>query len=426
MDRRRTGRQLRPRHDDAVRPRDPEAASVGCTGPAPRRRRTGPATWTAPCARASGPPARSWSGCRDAAAGPSASCWRSSSALLPASGADRERWDTRVFAAVQEPGLPGVRLPAPQRPRLRRHLHQPAGRPRSARWCASGPPAARCCGRGGCRDQNLDEDHGVQVANADARGRLVLLERSTSSVRTLNIRNGHFRRWATLPDLPICSTGERPCSPNVADGPAIPNYAAWGPGGALFVTDYGQAVIWRIPRRTQKPRCGSPPASRRVGVRDRRARLPPAGPDPADHAAVVHHRRQRPDRREALLPADPGVGPPRHGCRRCGPRSPATSPTASASAAPAGSTSPTPGCPSRSWCCRRRGRELERFPEVPGPARTGRPSRSTRRRAPPSTARASWSPTSRFFGNTEHHAILDVEVGERGRRPYLPRTAFWR
>ncbi len=31
-----------------------------------------------------------------------------------------------------------------------------------------------------------------------------------------------------------------------------------------------------------------------------------------------------------------------------------------------------------------------------------------------------------FTGNTGHHAILDVEVGERGRAPYLPRRAFWR
>ncbi len=31
-----------------------------------------------------------------------------------------------------------------------------------------------------------------------------------------------------------------------------------------------------------------------------------------------------------------------------------------------------------------------------------------------------------FSGNTDHHAILDVYVGERGRQPYLPRRAFWR
>jgi hypothetical protein len=31
-----------------------------------------------------------------------------------------------------------------------------------------------------------------------------------------------------------------------------------------------------------------------------------------------------------------------------------------------------------------------------------------------------------FFGDTSHHAVLDVEVGERGRAPYLPRSAYWR
>ena len=31
-----------------------------------------------------------------------------------------------------------------------------------------------------------------------------------------------------------------------------------------------------------------------------------------------------------------------------------------------------------------------------------------------------------FTGDTDHHAILDVYVGERGLPPYLPKRAFWR
>ena len=89
--------------------------------------------------------------------------------------------------------------------------------------------------------QDLSEDHGVQVANADRRGRLVLLEKSKARVMTLSTRTGRFRTWARLPDLPD------------VEGAPIPNYATWGPRGALFVTDYGQAVIWKIPRRTQQP-----------------------------------------------------------------------------------------------------------------------------------------------------------------------------
>ena len=30
-----------------------------------------------------------------------------------------------------------------------------------------------------------------------------------------------------------------------------------------------------------------------------------------------------------------------------------------------------------------------------------------------------------FTGDRSHHVILDVEVGERVRTPYLPRAAYW-
>ena len=62
--------------------------------------------------------------------------------------------------------------------------------------------------------------------------------------------------------VPTCSSGETPCSPNVADQPGIPNFATWGPGGALYVSDYKQAVIWKIPRRTQERRRPEKPRRR--------------------------------------------------------------------------------------------------------------------------------------------------------------------
>ena len=33
----------------------------------------------------------------------------------------------------------------------------------------------------------------------------------------------------------------------------MPDYAAWGPDGSLYVTDYQQAVIWRIPPGGGRP-----------------------------------------------------------------------------------------------------------------------------------------------------------------------------
>jgi hypothetical protein len=83
--------------------------------------------------------------------------------------------------------------------------------------------------------QVLDADHGVQVAQQTRAGRLVLLETSTASVLTLDLRTGRFRTVAQLPEG------------------AVPNYATWGPGGALLVSDYADGVIWRLPPGDRTP-----------------------------------------------------------------------------------------------------------------------------------------------------------------------------
>lgn len=346
--------------------------------------------------------------------------------LMPASdGADRERWHTRVFAAVQEPGYPAYVFRHRNSRVYAGTFTNPQGdhqRSVVREWAAGG--ALLRSWR--VPNQHLDEDHGVQVANADARGRLVLLERSTSSVRTLNIRNGNFRRWATLPDLPTCSTGEKPCSPNVADGPAIPNYATWGPGGALFVSDYGQAVIWKIPRRTQKPRVWF--ASRRLDgsefgtaglVYRSRARsllitqqsstTDGSVPTNGKLYALPIRESGRPGRLSTVWTSQPGDLPDGFGIGRSGRIYIANA-----------------GLSQQIVVLSPRGRELERFPEVPGAGENGSsvpfdtPSSATFHGTSILVANQS------FFGNTDHHAILDVEVGERGRPPYLPRTAYWR
>ena len=87
--------------------------SAACTGRAPRPRRTGPATWTAPSVRASARRPKCWTGCEGAPRLPPR-CWapRPSSPgccrpqCRPRLPADRERWDTRVLAKVQSPGYP--------------------------------------------------------------------------------------------------------------------------------------------------------------------------------------------------------------------------------------------------------------------------------------------------------------------------------
>ncbi|MGI8846090.1 MAG: SMP-30/gluconolactonase/LRE family protein, partial [Thermoleophilaceae bacterium] len=58
-----------------------------------------------------------------------------------------------------------------------------------------------------------------------------------------------FSPYATFADLKPCAAGQTgpSCSPTMDDAPAVPNYGAFGPDGSLYVTDFRQAVIWRVP-----------------------------------------------------------------------------------------------------------------------------------------------------------------------------------
>lgn len=154
--------------------------------------------------------------------------------------ADREVGHTRVFARVQKPGFPAyVHVHTNGRVYVGTYTN-PTGdamRSRVFEYTPTGTLLRSWTVPG----QDLTADRGVQVATSDARGRLVLLEKSRARVLTLNVRTGRFRVQATIPDL-------------AGSGHPIPNYAAWGPDGALYVSDYGQPVIWRIPAGGGAPR----------------------------------------------------------------------------------------------------------------------------------------------------------------------------
>lgn len=140
----------------------------------------------------------------------------------------RQMWDTQVFANVPPPGFPAyVHVHANERVYAANYTDlkgddMPA---RVFEWTADGTLLRSWT----VPDQDLSVPRGVQVATNDVHGRLVLLEKSRARVMTLDLDTGEFVTHATLPS------------------PAIPNYATWGPDGALYVSDYGQGVIWRLP-----------------------------------------------------------------------------------------------------------------------------------------------------------------------------------
>ena len=97
--------------------------------------------------------------------------------------------------------------------------------------------------------QDLSQPHGVQVAANDAHGRLLLLDKTSGRIIRLDPQTGSQTLYGRVPHIPACSSAPpgAPCKQSTQDLAPMPDYAAWGPDGSLYVTDYQQAAIWRVP-----------------------------------------------------------------------------------------------------------------------------------------------------------------------------------
>ena len=166
---------------------------------------------------------------------------------LPGAAVARSRGDVTLLALIPSPGFPAL-------PHLvGGHIFEgtydnPSG--------SSAPSKVLEYTAGGelldswtVAGQDVSQSHGVQVAANDARGRLLLLDKTSGRVIRLDPRDGSQSLYAQVPHLPTCASASpgTPCKPATLDLAPMPDYAAWGPDGSLYVTDYQQAVIWRIP-----------------------------------------------------------------------------------------------------------------------------------------------------------------------------------
>lgn len=337
--------------------------------------------------------------------------------------AGRERWHTRVFARVPKPGYPAFVYAHPNGRVYAGTYNNPAGdriRSRVLEWTADGTLQRSWTVPG----QDLETAHGVQVATSDARGRLVLLEKSTAQALTLDPRTGRFTRYATFADLPVCLPGETVgCSPNLVDRPASPNFAAWGPRGELYVTDYGQAVIWRVPPGGGAARVWL--ADRRLdGVEfgttglllapNRRALLvaqqTSMGLGEANPASGKLYRIPIRDGRPAglrlLWESLPGELPDGFGIGRSGRIYVANA-----------------GLTAQLVVLDPSGTELERFPEAPLTGDNGSDIAFDTPSSATFLGRRVLVANQSFLGTGENHAVLDVMVGERGAPVFVPRNA---
>ena len=253
--------------------------------------------------------------------------------------------------------------------------------------------------------QVLDEDHGVQVANQTHDGKLVLLETSTASILTLDVNTGRFQRVVQLPRRGRAQLRDL------------------GSGRRLFVTDYGQGVIWKVPHGSHTPqRWFTSPALSSVEFGTTGIRFRPAQHDllisqgsSTDGASLPTNghlyrlpisANGRPGTLQTLWTSRPGDLPDGFGIARSG----------HVYVALAGLSNQV----------------VELRPPAPRSPASGRRSPATTARPVPFDTpcsatflgnRVLVANQSAVAGDATHQAVLDVEVGEPGLAAYLPTTA---
>ena len=325
-------------------------------------------------------------------------------ALVPAAATaqQRPRWDTDVLALIQRPGYPAHAYVHPNGRVYAGTYTNPGGDTVPSRvfefddrgdllrsWTVAG--------------QDLSKAHGVQAATSDAQGRLVLLDKAPARAVLLDLRTGDQTEYARFP------------------GDAIPNYAAWGPDGSLYVTDYGQPIIWRIPKDggtpepwLQDPRLdGGDFGTTGIELRADRSTLlitvqsqaGGAGGNPTTGRLfeLPINPDGKPGALRQLWESNPGDGPDGFGIAQSG----------RIYIANLVSNQLVVVAPD--------GREVERFPRQPLSGENGSPVPFDS----PSNAsflgtRVMVAQQSFFAGDPKRQAILDVEVGEPGLPELIP------
>ena len=318
----------------------------------------------------------------------------------------RERWHTKVLSLVPRPGFPAYAYVHPNGRVYAGTYTNPLGdteRSRVFEWSASGTLLRSWTVPG----QDLSQPHGVQVAISDAAGRLVLLEKSTRRIMRLDIRTGRFSTYSRLPEG------------------SIPNFAAWGRAGQLFVSDYARGTIWRVPDgggrakawfsdpRLESEELGTTglvlgPDRRRLYVAQQSSTAPALADCPTCGFLfeLAIRRGGRPGTMTRLWSSRPTELPDGFGIAESGRIYVALA-----------------GPSQQIVVVNPDGTEQERFPETPVTGENGSavpfdtPSSAT------FLGRRIMVANQSFPGNHDHHAILDVYVGERGVPIFIPRSA---
>jgi sugar lactone lactonase YvrE len=343
-------------------------------------------------------------------------------AVAPAAGAQRARFDTRLLARVPSPGFPAMAYVHPNGRIYVGTYVNPSGdsfRSRVLEYTPDGTLLRSWTVPG----QDLSKDHGVQVTTSDSEGRLVLLDRTPARALLLDRRTGRFTQYSTFANLPPClplqpTTG---CSQTIEDREPMANYGVWGPDGSLYVSDYLQAVVWRVPP-------GGGEAT--IWLSDRRLDGGEFGTTglalAADHRTMLIGQGSSAGLGElnpttgkiytAQIQPDGSAG----GLGLLWESAPTDLPDGFTIARSGNLYVPLAGGANQIAVVAPDGHELERFPSSSGGGDNG----STVPFDTPSSARFLGTrlivANQSFTGNRDNQALLDVETGERGQPELIP------
>ena len=343
-------------------------------------------------------------------------------AAAPTAGAQRARFDTQLVAKVPRPGFPAMTYVHPNGRVYVGTFVNPGGdssRSRVLEYTEEGTLLRSWTVPG----QDLSKAHGVQAATSDSKGRLILLDRTPARALILDRSTGTFTQYASFPDLAPCPPlqARTDCSPTLEDREPMANYAAWGPDGSLYVSDYLQGIVWRVPpgggvargwlsdRRLDGGEFGTTGLA--LGA-DRRTLLIAQGSSAGLGAlnpstGKIYTAEIRPD-------GSPGD------LRQLWESGPTDLPDGFAIARSGRLYVPLAGPANQIAVVAPDGRELERFPSEPGSGENGSPVPFDT----PSSARFIGTrvmvANQSFGGDREHQAVLDVETGEQGLTELIP------
>jgi sugar lactone lactonase YvrE len=342
--------------------------------------------------------------------------------VAPTAGAQRARFDTRLLARVPTPGFPAMAYVHPNGRIYEGTYVNPSGDSSRSRVLEYEPDGT-LLHSWTVPGQDLSKDHGAQVATSDSEGRLVLLDRTPARALLLDRRTGTFVQYATFanlaPCLPLQPTSG--CSQTIEDREPMANYGVWGPDGSLYVSDYLQAVVWRVPP-------GGGEAA--IWLSDRRLDGGEFGTTglalAADHRTLLIGQGSSAGLGElnpttgkiytAAIQPDGSAG----GLGLLWESGPADLPDGFTIARSGNLYVPLAGAANQIAVVAPDGHELERFPSSSGGGANGSPVPFDT----PSSARFLGTrlivANQSFTGNRDNQALLDVETGELGLPELIP------